>query len=184
MALKFVEKLSVKEKKIFYIMSVFVLLALFDRAFLGPVVEKVAELDTQIEQQKAEVLRDMKVLSYKDRIIAENELYSKYTVSNIKDDDVVNADFLSLVESVATETSVNLIKSNPVKVEKNDRYADYYASIDCSGSLESVISFMHTINSSKELLKIVHFSMAPKRGTSNEVNVSMSVVKMIMLPQV
>ena len=49
-----------------------------------------------------------------------------------------------------------------------------------SGSFADVVSFMHAINSSDDLLKIVKFNLTPKRGTVDEVNISMSVMKFII----
>ena len=181
-ALKFIEKFSPNERKIFYIMSIFVALALFDRFFLGPVNAKIADLDSEIEKQRVAIMQDQQVLAYQSRINAENQKFSQYFDSKIEDDDVVNADFLSMIERVATRSEVTLIKSNPTKTNKTDRFVEYHAGVDCSGSLEKVVGFMHNINSADELLKITQFNMSPKRGTSDNVNISMTIVKLVMLP--
>lgn len=182
MALKFLEKFSGNERRIFYITSLFVLLALFDRFFLGPVNTKLIELDDQVKGQKAAIMQDLQVLAYKDKINAEHDALKKYFETDVKDDNVVNAEFLSKIESIAFQSNVTLLKSTPTQTNKTDQYAKYYAAVDCSGSLENVITFMHNINTQTELLKIVDFSMAPRRGTADSVNASMQVVKLVMLP--
>lgn len=174
---KFISNLSENEKKIFYITVIFVLLASFDRLFLGPVLGKLAKLDSDISIQKQIVTRDLRFLTYKDQIVRELKAFEKYFYTGPKDDDVINADFLSVVERIATKTKVNLVKSNPAEVKKEKDFDQYYANLDCVGTLEDVLTFMHEINSTQELLKVVKFNMSPKRGVEDTVNVSMSVVK-------
>ncbi|HLF19106.1 MAG TPA: hypothetical protein VI749_09520 [Candidatus Omnitrophota bacterium] len=177
---KFVSGLSEKERKVFYITVLFVSLALFDRLFIGPVLSHLERLDLEIEKQKVDILRDRRFLAYQDRIKKESEIFSKYFSAAVPDDDVVNAQFLSLIEKLATLGKVSLIKSNPSHTNKQELFNEYFASVDCNGNLEDVISFMHTINTTEELLKVTKFNMSPRRGGSeNEVKVSMSVVKLI-----
>ena len=175
---KFISNLSDNEKKIFYITVVFVLLASFDRLFFGPVLGKLATIDNDISIQKQSVTRDLRFLTYKDQIKRELKAFEKYFNKGPKDDDVINADFLSVVERIATKAKVNLVKSNPSEIKHEKDFDQYYANLDCVGTLENVLTFMHEINSTEELLKVVKFNMSPKRGVENTVNVSMSVVKM------
>ena len=176
---KFISKLSDQEKKVLYITALIVLVALVDRLFLGPVFERLKTVDDDISQQKSSVSRDIRFLSYKDRILSESQAYSKYFTNKVQDDDVVNADFLSVVERLATRSNVNLVKSNPSESKKKKDFVEYYANLDCSGKLKDVISFMHQINSSDELLKIVKFNMSPKKGAEDEVTASMTVEKFV-----
>ncbi|HBG62525.1 MAG: hypothetical protein A2Y03_08255 [Omnitrophica WOR_2 bacterium GWF2_38_59] len=174
---KFISNLSENEKKVFYVTVLFVLLACFDRLFLGPVLSKLYTIDNEISIQEQSVIRDIRFLAYKDKIVRELKVYENYINKDQKDADIVNADFLSVVERLATKTKVNLVKSNPSEVKHEKDFDKYYANLDCVGTLEDVLTFMHEINSTEELLKVVKFNMSPKRGVENTVNVSMSVVK-------
>lgn len=140
-------------------------------------------MDDKIEEQKAVIIQDLQVLAYKDKINAEHNALSKYFDKEVRDDNVVNAEFLSKIESIAHQSNVTLLKSNPTETKKTDQYAKYFAGVDCSGSLEDVLTFMYNINTQSELLKIVSYSMAPRRGTADNVNASMTVVKLVMLPE-
>ena len=177
---KFVSGLSEKERKVFYICVLVVSLALFDRLFIGPVLTQLQRLDLEIEKQKVDILRDRRFLAYQDRINKESEAFGRYFTASVPDDDVVNAQFLSLIEKLATLGKVSLVKSNPSHTNKQEMFNEYYASLDFNGKLEDVISFMHTINTTEELLKVTKFNMSPRRGGGeNEVKVSMTVVKLI-----
>ena len=178
----FISKLDEKQKKIFYITVGVVALALIDRLFLGPVLDKIHNLNEEIVQQKDDIRRDLKFLSYSERIIKNSQTFGKYLSQSAKDDDVINAEFLSQIERLAHQTKVSLVKSNPSDVKKESNFAQYSVSLDCAGELKNIISFMHLINSSDELLKVTRFNMAAKRGTEGEVNSSMTVVKLIVPP--
>lgn len=182
MAQNFVDKLSGKERKFLYIALVVALLAVFDRLFMGPVLDKIGTLEKSIAEQQVSIKRDLRFLSYKDRIQKETKAFSKYFAGDVKDDDVVNADFLRTIEKLASQAHVTLIKSNPSQAKKEAKFSEYYASLDCSGELKDVVTFMHLVNSSDDLLKIVQFNMTPKRGTTSEVNVSMNILKLVITP--
>jgi len=179
---KFFSKLPDKEKKVFYITLLIVSLAFLDRLFLGPVLDRLQTIDEEIERQRNGIIRDLRLLSYKDHIIQEGEAYNKYFTSGMKDVDVVNAEFLQAIERLASQAKVNLVKSNPTESKKLKRYTEYYANLDLNGPLENVVTFMHMVNTSDELLKVVRFSMTPKRG-ANEVNSSMTIVRLIIAPE-
>ena len=179
---KFVSNLSPLGKKIFNFAVVLVTLAVFDRLFLGPMISRVNVLDTEIDQQISIVKQDQRLLRYKDQIIQRHQSFSKYYQETIQDQDVINADFLSLIEKMATKSNVGLVKSNPTEAKKEDDFVEYYANLDCAGNLSDMIGFMHMINTSDELLKIVRFNLTPKRGTDNEVNASMTIAKLVVNP--
>ena len=163
-------------------MILIVSVALLDRLFLGPVLDKLKGIEEAIVQQEESIVRDLRFLYYKDKINNESELFEKYFTREVDDDDVVNAEFLRTIEKLATKSKVSLVKSNPSEIKKQKKYIEYYANLDCVGPLEDVINFMHEINSTDELLKVVQFHMTPKRGATHDVNVSMTIVKMIINP--
>ena len=177
---KFVSNLSEKERRVFYIAAIFVAFALLDRLFMGPILIHIERLDEQIDTEKINIIRDQRFLAYGDEIQKESRALDKYFTKTVPDDDVVNAAFLSLVEQIATQTHVSLVKSNPSHINTKEKYNEYVANVDCNGTLEDVIAFMHRLNTTEELLKVVKFNMSPKRGAENEVKISLTVVKLIV----
>jgi len=181
---KFVSKLSEQEKKFFYITVFVVFFAFLDRLFLGPVLGKIKNINEEISRQETSIVRDLRFLSYKDKISEESDMFSKYFAESMKDDDDINAEFLRIVENIATRSNVSLIKSNPSRTAKKKNYVEYYANLDCSGKLEDMISFMHAINTTDDLLKIVKLNITQKRGSEDEINASMTIEKMVITPEV
>jgi hypothetical protein len=177
---KFVSGLSEKERKIFYITAIIVGLALMDRLFLNPVLGHLASLDKKIADEKSAILRDRKILSFQEKIEKASTVFNKYFSQSVPDDDVVNADFLRLIERLASQSNVSLVKSNPSHTDKGEQVNEYFASVDANGKLQDVMSFMHTVNTTEELLKVTEFNMTPQRGQDNTVKVSMTIVKVIV----
>lgn len=180
MVQKFLSKLNDREKKILYITMAIVLLVLFERLFWTPASERVSGIDQEIAQQENIIIRDLKFLQHKDRIFREKEVFDKYVTSEVPDDDVVNSSFLSVVEQLATQSGVNLAKSNPTETVKKEGYSEFYANLDCTGTLKDIITFIHMLNSSDEMLKVVTLNMSPRRGEEEAVNASMTIVKLIV----
>jgi hypothetical protein len=172
--------MSDKEKKILYVTIVLVTLALLDRLFLGPVSDRLRLINEDIKQQEVIIQRDARFLQYKDKILKESKDFEKYFSTKTADDDVVNAEFLSTIEKLATQSNVVLAKSNPAKAKVDKQFIEYGAELECSGELKNIISFMYAINSTEDLLKITKFNMTPKKGTEQDVSVAMTIVKLLI----
>lgn len=176
----FISKLSPNEKKIFYIAIIFVLLALLDRLFLGPAMSRLKSLDEDIEQQKNVIKGDLRFLSYKDKILKENENFKPYYTAKTQAEEEIIAAFLKKVEILASDAKINLIKVNPADTKQRKGFIEYYANLECDGKLEDMARFIYSINTSGDLLKIVKLTMAPKKAGSEEVNASITVTKTII----
>ncbi len=176
----FLSKLSPTEKKIFYIAIIFVLLALLDRLFLGPAMSRLKSLDEEIEQQKNVIKGDLRFLSYKDKILKENETFKPYYAPKSQAEEEIIAAFLKKFEILASDSKVNLIKINPADSKQRKGFIEYYANLECDGKLDDMAKFIYSINTSDDLLKIVKLSMAPKKAGSEEVTSSMTVTKTIV----
>ena len=161
-------------------MLIFVMFASFDWLFLSPVMKRIDEIEIKIQEQKGIVRKDKQILRYENKIMADNQLFDGYLNDTVEDINIVNADFLSLLDRLADEVDVNLSKNNAIKNGKTEQFLDYYVQLDYSGSFDKVIAFMYLINSHKSLLKVESFTMTPKRGTKNSVTVSMIVVKLVI----
>lgn len=182
---KFIAQLTdtPRKRKILYfgVLPVLLLMSV-DRLLFGTIIDKVNTLAEEVEEQKSIISRDLAILAKKEEITNKANAFRQYFASEVQDDDVVNAQFLSTIEKLATQAKVNLIKSNPTENKKEKFYNHYFANLDCVGELNDVVTFMYKINDSPELLKVVRFTITPKRGgaSDKEVNASMTVSKLIV----
>ena len=152
----FIAKLSENEKKFFYITILIVLVSLLDRLFLGPAIDQLHVIQEEIVRQESSIKRDLRFLSYKDQILEEGKILDKYAIEKLPEKDVINNKFFSTVERLAKRSDVNLIKSNPAPAVNEKDYIQYYANLECTGDLKDMIGFMHLLNSTDDLFKIVN----------------------------
>ena len=176
----FISKLSPKEKRIFYIAIIFVVVAFLDRLFLGPVMSRLHSIDSEIEQQKNAIKSDLRFLSYKDRILKENEDFGVYYTKKAQTEEEIIAAFLKKIEMLASESKVNLIKVSPSEAKQRKGYMEYYADLECDGHLEDIAKFIYAINTSPDLLKIVKLSINPKKAGSEDMSAVLQVTKLIV----
>jgi len=176
----FYSKLSDTGKKIFYVAVVCVFLAFVDRLFLGPVLSKLHSLDETIVRQENSIQRDLRFLAYKQRILEENKRVTPYYLSGSRTEEEIIAGFLKRLEILATEANINLIKVTPSEGEPKKGYIEYLAGLECNGKLEQVVRFMYLVDSSDELMKVEKLALSPRRGSTDEVDGTMTISKIIV----
>lgn len=177
---QFLTKLSNREKKVFYVSLFCVLVVLLDLLCLRPFLNELDKVNREITNQKIRIENDLQILARKDTIMRKSNQFSKYITEQIGEEDDINTAFFSSMERIATESNINLIKSNPAETVKDKYFTEYYANLDCAGSIEDMITFMHNVNSTDDLFKVVKFTLTPKRGAENQVNASMTIVKLLV----
>lgn len=180
---KFISKLSPNEKKIFYVTVAIVTFAMLDRLFFGPVLSRIKGIDDEIKAQQSSIQRDLRFLAFKSKINDESQDLKKYMSSKKMAEDDINTEIFSRIEKIANQNSVSLIKSNPTTPLKQDNFTQYYANVECAGSLKDVTNFMYTINTTDELFKIVKYSMTPKKGSETDVNLTLTIAKLVVSPE-
>ncbi|MCA9401500.1 MAG: type 4a pilus biogenesis protein PilO [Candidatus Omnitrophica bacterium] len=179
---EFYSKLSSRGKIIFYITCVVVFAMLIDRIFYGPISSKTGQIQEEIKNQKISISHDKRILSYKSQIIKQAEVFDAYFTKTLKDDDEITRELLSVIEEVARSSEVSLIQNNAANVVKHKDYIEYYANVESVGPLEKIITFLHKINTTEDLIKVVNFNFSPKRGTDSDVAIVMKVKKMVITP--
>jgi Tfp pilus assembly protein PilO len=176
----FYTKLSDQERKIFYVTLGFILLAAFDFLFLQKVSSKLKSLDRDIEQTKNDINRNVRFLAYQEKIFKENEIYSVYQADEHKTEEESIAAFLKTIENLGTEAEVTLGKLNPADAVSKKGYMQYYANVECNGKFENIIKFIHKIDTTNNLLKVVKMNIIGKKSSADEVTVSMKISKLII----
>jgi len=176
----FYSKLNAQEKKMFYVALTIVLLMVVDRLFLGPSFSKMKSYDDEIDQQKRNIQQDLRFLTYKNRILEDDQALSPYYVNEYTTEEQVLASFLKKLEMIATESKIVLIKVTPSETKERKGYKEYYANLECEGLLENVSAFMHAVDTSQDLLKIVKVNFTLKRASGDEVLAAMVVSKMFV----
>lgn len=173
-------KLSDQEKKIFYVTLGFMSLMVFDLLFLQPATNKIKNLDHDIAQAKSDIKRDVRFLSYQQKIVKEDELYKFYQPDDKKSEEEVIAAFLKTIENLGREAEVVVGKLNPGEAVPKKGYIQYFANVECNGKLENIIKFVHKIDTTTNLLKVVKMNVIAKKTSADEVTVTMKICKLII----
>lgn len=177
---KFISQLSDTEKKIFYFMLPVLILALYDRLLIAPVVNASKAVENKIVQEKSLIEADLKYLLYKDKIMYESESLQKYVSDMSIPEKDINRNLLGLIERMASESNINVVKNVPADSVDQELASIYSANLDCHGKFTDMIQFMHRVNTSEELTKITRLKLDPKRGDEANVTASMTISKMFL----
>jgi len=97
----FYSKLSEQERKIFYIAVGAAVLALFDALVFRPYTTKKHAIDIEIREKVVGIKNSARFLSYQDKILQEEQLYSPYLQQEPEDEQKIIAGFLETIENLA-----------------------------------------------------------------------------------
>ncbi len=177
---KFIAGLSDLGKKLLLAAGIIVVAALFDRLLIGPTMSRMASIDLDITKEEASIKQDIQLLGYKDKIIKESDAYDTYVTKNSPTEEEIISAFLKKLEVLASKANVIIAKVTPSPGVQDKNYMKYQADLECSGTLTDVITFMHLLNSSNELTKVVKFNFSSKKADSDELKAVMTVVKAVV----
>ena len=177
---KFISGLTANERKILAVAGLFVLFALFDRLLIGPSLGRMKELDESITKEEDLIRQNMRFLGYRERIVKEAAVFKDFYTKDVRSEEEITADFLKKLELMGTQASVDLSKISPAAPEYQKDYVKYFATMDCSGKLESITAFVYAINNSKELVKVEKMTLGSNARNAEVVQASLTVSKMIV----
>ena len=177
---QFISKLADRDKKLLIAAVILIVAAMFDRLFIAPTMSQLASLDDEIVKEENVIKRDLHFLSYKNKILKESKAIGSYFTDKVSTDDEVIAAFLKKIEIIATKANVILAKVTPSTGQQEKGNLKYSADVECSGKFTDVIMFMHLLNSSDELTKVVKYNLVSKKADSDEIKATMTISKMII----
>ena len=180
MVAKFYSDLSDNGKKLLLAALIIVVIALFDRLLINPTMSRLSSIDQDIVKEENTIKQDLHFLGYKDKILKESKAFESYLTDDLPGEEEIIAGFLKKVEMLATKANVTLIKVTPSSGSQEKEYLKYQADLECSGKLADVVTFMHLIDTSNELMKTVKFNFASKKADSDEIKAVMTVAKIVV----
>ncbi len=176
----FMSGLSDQGKKLLAIALIVVIVALFDRLLIGPTMSRLATIDEETAKEEESIKGDLHFLGYKDRILKEAKAVDSYLADNLPVEKDVDTGLLKKIEIIATKANVTLVKETIAAVLQEEDTLKYSADVECSGKLTDVITFMHLINTSNELTKVVKFNLGSKKADSDDIKATMTITKVIV----
>lgn len=177
----FLNRLSKKERAIFYIAAGIVSLLILDRAIVSPVFSKIRSLNKEVEDKKATIKKNLRILAQKDRILTEGNKYNSYLGdSKISDDEQITL-VLKELESLASKSSVYLVDMKPNGIKESGSSKKILVNLNCEAQMEQLIDFMYNMENSDNLLSIEKYQITPKAKESSVAKCSIAVYKVVAL---
>jgi hypothetical protein len=177
----FLAHLSKKEKIIFYFTVFIISLLLLDRAIIFPVFSKIKSLNKEIQDEQADIKKNLRILAQKDRILTESSKYSSFLGdSQVSDDEQVTL-VLKELESLASKSSVYLVDMKPGGIRESGSSKKILINLNCEAQMEQLVDFMYNMENSNSLISIEKYQLTPKTKESSVAKCSISVYKVVAL---
>ena len=176
---KFISGLSDLGKKLLIVALIFIIVALFDRLLVDPTMARLSMIDADTLKEEQNIKQNLRFLGFKDKILKEAKAADPYLTENPPTEDEIITAFIKKIEIVASKTNV-VTKTTPPTNQQDNNYLKYVAGVDCSGKLTDIVTFMHLINSSDDLMKVIKFNLSSKKTDSDEIKATLTIAKIII----
>lgn len=175
----FLARLSKREKIIFYCAVSFVSLMSLDRLIISPVYLRMRELNKEIQEEEAEIKKNLRILALKDKISAESAKFASFS-NSAKSEEEEMTSILKEVENLANKTSVYLVDMKPGGVKEAGASKKYLVNLNCEGQMDQIVNFMYEIENSNKLLTIEKYQISPKTKESSVTACVFSISKALI----
>ncbi len=176
----FYVKLSKRERWILYGASLVIGGLLLDRVIIGPVIGRISFLESEIKSQEAAAQKSTHVLLRKDQIEAEGKQLSAYSVVSDLPEEKEMTSLLKEMENLAGQAAVNVLYVKPGVIEPAGGTKRYSVSMECEAEMPELVTFFHSIESSKKLYNIEKYEIQPKNKESAIARCTLTVSKTIL----
>ena len=172
-------RISKKERNPLYIAVIFVSLAIFSRAVLSPALGKSADLDRQIQLKKRMIENSLYLLNQKEDIQKESQKYTNYARQKFSEEEET-ASLLKEIEDIARKSQLQLTGLKPYSAERKDFYIEYRIEIETESDMNQLITFIHNLQNSESLLRVVKFHINPKVDKSDILRTDLTITKVLI----
>ena len=176
----FLEKLSGKEKIGLSLAFAVMAIALLDRLIINPVRIRFQRIDQEIKISEKQLAYDLRNVHQKDRIARQFDEYVEYVQRSGSDEEEV-AKILGEIESMARQSKVYLANMKPQTPKEIDFYKEYAVEIDTKGEISSLITFLHQLNTSTQLLRVEKLRLSSDKKGDKTLKASMLIIRVLVL---
>lgn len=177
--MNFFNKLSKKEKLGLLLAFGFLAVALIDQLVVSPIRTKLKFIDQAVHINEKKLKMSLRNIKQKNMIEKEYEKYVDYVRRTGSNEEEV-AKILREIEVLARKSSVYLVDTKPHTPKKVDFYNTYMVEIEGEGRMDSIVDFLHKLNTSKQLLRAEKVRLSIKGKEPGVVKVSMLITKVLV----
>ncbi|MBL7155677.1 MAG: type 4a pilus biogenesis protein PilO [Candidatus Omnitrophica bacterium] len=172
----FVDKLSKKEKIGLSIACILVLTAIFDRAVCVPIRNRMQKLNQEVSLSEKELARYLYNLEQEKTVTKEYGDYIQY-VKEAGSDEEETAKALGEIETLARKSGLCMVDIKPYAPKATGFYKEYIFEIEAETDMESLISFLHQLDSSPQLLCVEKLRLSLKETGGSAIKASIVITK-------
>ncbi|MCK5013410.1 MAG: type 4a pilus biogenesis protein PilO [Candidatus Omnitrophica bacterium] len=176
----FWDKLSGKEKIGLSLAFAVMGIALLDRLIISPIRGRFRRIDQAIKINEKQLAHDLRNVHQKDQIEERFEKYVEYVERSGSDEEEV-AKILGEIESMARQSKVYLANMKPQTPKEIDFYKEYAVEIEAEGSLSSLVTFLHQVNTSTQLLRVEKLRLNSTKKGEKTLKASMRIMRVLVL---
>ncbi len=177
---EFLSKRTKTEKILGFAAAFFIFFAVMQGLVLGPILQKISEIDVQIETTRDEIRRDRRILSFKERIVEEYVKSSNYLDESDRSSEEIIATLLNKIENTAQTHTITVKDIRPGDTEVKPQFKVYKTSLDCEGTLTNLLAFMQDLEQSDYLFQISKYSFAPKSKGADVLKATLDIARYLI----
>lgn len=171
--MKFISKLSRRERLFLYISTIIVILFLVDKFIFETMLQKIHTIETEVESTRTGLNEDIVLLSYKDTIIKKTETYSKY----LEKEESPEVKLQELMNTLAIQSELTINEIKPVSSRDANKYL---IELKAEGKMKNLVAFLYHLSLIQSLLKVEKMDLGPKTPKSEILNIYLIISKAII----
>jgi len=172
-------RLSKRERWGMNLAVFFVALILLDRGVVSPIASKMSSLNQEIQEERTNIKKDLRLVAQKDNIRLEAVKYDSYVTSSKSEEEEMTV-VLKEIEGLANKNSVYLIDMKPGGSQETASAKKYFISLNIEAQMEQLAQFMYDVESSNSFLIIEKYKIEPKSKDSSVAKCGMTISKVAL----
>lgn len=171
-------RLGPRERKLAVVVGVGAALLLGDRLFVRPLTGRMGGLGRQVDRAAQTIIRNRQTLRQREEIMRAFAAYQQQVQGDVSDEAAM-VGLISAIEQVVGATGVSNIQFKPGASREADGYRQFDVVVSFNSSMESLMRFMHAVESSPQLLRVEELRLTARESTLPDVRCEVVVTKIL-----
>lgn len=155
------DHLAPREKRIFQGALACLIVLIVDMMVITPILDSYSAMEERIAASERTLVRNLVNIERKESVESEYEKYRPFVRPGVSDEEE-NANLLSGMEEIARANQVVLVDMKPQDAKAHQYHKAFAADLDAEADMPNLISFLHAIGESPQLMKVTHVRISPK----------------------
>jgi hypothetical protein len=173
--MKFIPKLSNREKFLLYISLTAITLLLVDKFIFSRMLSEIKKIESETSVKYQELEENIQILSRQERINRESELYGNYLVKEESPD----TKFREMVNILAIGAEL-IVREIKFLTPKEKDITKYTIDLVAEGKMRCLVNFLYNFNNVTSLIKVEKMDLTPTAPKSESLGIHLVISKTII----